>query len=200
MHWIEYERGSVRTVKHAKLPISSFDQPVSEMRSMPWKVHKWLQPSEAKDIFGLVSHCKGEKHLVRHWACKQRNSTANPPAALSLSPIIHVDAQKHKIHNVFHLLWNIWKKTKLSKSRSNILLSSSPSPSTGELRKSVKHPWSYNPPHRSWYHHQHHHCPNHFRKTNIMRADHVVLEERLSIKNINTQVAKIYLVLSSSRL
>ena len=119
---------------------------------------------------------------------------------LSLSPIINVDPQKHKIHNVFHLLWNIWMKTKLSESRSNILLSSSPSPSTGELRKSVKHPWSYNPPHRSWYHHRHHHCPNHFRKTNIMRADHVVLEERLSIKNINTQVTKIYLVLSASRL
>ena len=39
-----------------------------------------------------------------------------------------------------------------------------------------------------------------FRKTNIMRADHVVWEERLLIKNINTQVAKIYLVLSASRL
>ena len=29
-HRIEYERGGARTVKHAKLPISSFDETVSE--------------------------------------------------------------------------------------------------------------------------------------------------------------------------
>ena len=47
MHWIEYERGSVRTVKHAKLPISSFDQCTDSLQ--------WVSESYIKE---MLAHLK----------------------------------------------------------------------------------------------------------------------------------------------